>query len=98
LLVIAAQPANVSRLRADIMRLGLADRITLLGAVAAEQVAPLYVSADLFVLPSRFEATDGLHRGHRPWRAGHRTTAGAIPQTVPADAACSWRPTMSRRS
>jgi glycosyltransferase involved in cell wall biosynthesis len=75
------------RLRADIMRLGLADRITLLGAVAAEEVAPLYLSADLFVLPSRFEGygmayTEAIAHGVPV--VG--TTAGAIPQTVSADA------------
>jgi glycosyltransferase involved in cell wall biosynthesis len=80
-------PQTSRRLRADIMRLGLADRITLLGAVAAEQVAPLYVSADLFVLPSRFEGygmayTEAIAHGVPVIG----TTAGAIPQTVPADA------------
>jgi glycosyltransferase involved in cell wall biosynthesis len=69
------------------MRLGLADRITLLGAVAAEEVAPLYLSADLFVLPSRFEGygmayTEAIAHGVPV--VG--TTAGAIPQTVSADA------------
>ena len=43
------------QVKADIARLGLADRISLLGAVASDQLAPLYASADLFVLPSRFE-------------------------------------------
>src|SRR5262249_59581992 len=46
-------PQTSRRLRADIMRLRLADRITLLGAVAAEEGAPLYLAAHLFVLPSR---------------------------------------------
>ena len=69
------------------MRLGLADRITLLGAVAAEEVAPLYGSADLFVLPSRFEGygmayTEAIAHGVPVIG----TTAGAIPQTVSAEA------------
>lgn len=69
------------------MRLGLADRITLLGAVAAEEVAPLYLSADLFVLPSRFEGygmayTEAIAHGVPVIG----TTAGAIPQTVSAEA------------
>lgn len=80
-------PQTSRRLRADIMRLGLADRITLLGAVASEEVAPLYVSADLFVLPSRFEGygmayTEAIAHG----LPVIGTTAGAIPQTVAADA------------
>jgi glycosyltransferase involved in cell wall biosynthesis len=80
-------PEAARQIRADIVRLGLADRITLLGAVASEQVAPLYASADLFVLPSRFEGygmayTEAIAHGVPV--VG--TTAGAIPQTVPADA------------
>jgi glycosyltransferase involved in cell wall biosynthesis len=80
-------PQTSRRLRADIMRLGLADRITLLGAVAAEAVAPLYASADLFVLPSRFEGygmayTEAIAHGVPVIG----TTAGAIPQTVSAGA------------
>jgi glycosyltransferase involved in cell wall biosynthesis len=80
-------PEASRQIRADIVRLGLADRITLLGAVASEQVAPLYASADLFVLPSRFEGygmayTEAIAHGVPV--VG--TTAGAIPQTVPADA------------
>jgi glycosyltransferase involved in cell wall biosynthesis len=80
-------PQTSQRLRADIMRLGLADRITLLGAVAAEEVAPLYLSADLFVLPSRFEGygmayTEAIAHGVPVIG----TTAGAIPQTVSAAA------------
>src|SRR5262249_59614452 len=80
-------PQTSRRLRADIMRLGLADRITLLGALAAEEVAPLYLSADLFVLPSRFEGygmayTEAIAHGVPVIG----TTAGAIPQTVSAEA------------
>jgi glycosyltransferase involved in cell wall biosynthesis len=80
-------PETSRQIRADIVRLGLADRITLLGAVASEQVAPLYACADLFVLPSRFEGygmayTEAIAHGVPV--VG--TTAGAIPQTVPADA------------
>src|SRR5262249_5103544 len=48
-------PQTSRRLRAEIARLGLADRITLLGAVTSGELSPLYASTDLFVLPSRFE-------------------------------------------
>jgi glycosyltransferase involved in cell wall biosynthesis len=80
-------PETSRRLKADIVRFGLADRIALLGAVASEQVAPLYASADLFVLPSRFEGygmayTEAIAHGVPVIG----TTAGAIPETVPADA------------
>jgi glycosyltransferase involved in cell wall biosynthesis len=75
------------QVKADIARLGLADRISLLGAVASDQLAPLYASADLFVLPSRFEGygmayTEAIAHGVPV--VG--TTAGAIPDTVPAAA------------
>lgn len=80
-------PETSRRLRDDMVRLGLADRITLLGAVAAEEVAPLYAAADLFVLPSRFEGYGMAYAEaivHGVPVIG--TTAGAIARTVPADA------------
>ncbi len=83
----ARSPETFQRLEADIARLGLADRITLLGAVAAEQLASLYASSDLFVLPSRFEGYGMAYAeaiAHGLPVVG--TTAGAIPETVPADA------------
>jgi glycosyltransferase involved in cell wall biosynthesis len=80
-------PQTSRRLRAEIARLGLTDRITLLGAVMPEQMSPLYASADLFVLPSRFEGYGMAYAeaiAHGVPVIG--TTAGAIPQTVSADA------------
>ena len=75
------------RLEADIAGLGLADRIELLGAVSEEALASLYADCDLFVLPSRFEGygmayAEAIAHGV-PVVA---TTAGAIPDTVPAAA------------
>ena len=80
-------PQTVRQVNADIARLGLAGRITLLGAVACDEVAPLYASAHLFVLPSRFEGygmayTEAIAHG----LPVVGTTAGAIPQTVPPSA------------
>jgi glycosyltransferase involved in cell wall biosynthesis len=80
-------PQTSRRLRAEIARLGLTDRISLLGAVMSEQMSPLYASADLFVLPSRFEGYGMAYAeaiAHGVPVIG--TTAGAIPQTVSADA------------
>ena len=80
-------PDTLARLQADIARLGLADRIALRGAVSASELASCYASADLFVLPSRFEGygmafAEAIAHG-LPVVA---TNAGAIPQTVPPDA------------
>ncbi|HZD27497.1 MAG TPA: glycosyltransferase family 4 protein [Xanthobacteraceae bacterium] len=80
-------PQTARQVRADIARLGLADQVTLLGTVGADELAPLYASADLFVLPSRFEGYGMAYAeaiAHGVPVVG--TTAGAIPETVPADA------------
>jgi len=83
----ARNPDAARRLEADIARFGLADRVTVLGAVSSERLAALYASADLFVLPSRFEGygmayAEAIAQGVPV--VG--TTAGAIPETVPAGA------------
>jgi glycosyltransferase involved in cell wall biosynthesis len=80
-------PQAFARLEDDIARLRLADRVTLLGAVAPERLTRLYASADLFVLPSRFEGYGMAYAeaiAHGVPVIG--TTAGAIPETVPASA------------
>jgi glycosyltransferase involved in cell wall biosynthesis len=77
-------PETFRRLEAEIAALDLADRITLLGAVSAEQLASLYQRCDLFVLPSRFEGYGMVFAeaiAHGLPVVG--TTAGAIPETVP---------------
>jgi glycosyltransferase involved in cell wall biosynthesis len=83
----ARSPATAQRLEADIFRFGLAERVTMVGLVAPDRLAALYASADLFVLPSRFEGygmayTEAIAHGVPV--VG--TTAGAIPDTVPAGA------------
>jgi glycosyltransferase involved in cell wall biosynthesis len=80
-------PAAAARLDADILRCKLGDRVMVLGAVPSERIAELYAAADLFVLASRFEGygmvySEAIMRG----LPVVGTTAGAIPETVPADA------------
>jgi len=80
-------PQTYRQVKGEIGRLGLADRVSLLGAVAFDELAPLYASADLFVLPSRFEGYGMAYAeaiAHGVPVVG--TTAGAIPDTVPAAA------------
>jgi len=74
-----------ARLDADIARYRLGERVTLLGAVPPERIGELYAGADLFVLASRFEGygmvyAEAIVRG----LPVVGTTAGAIPETVPA--------------
>jgi glycosyltransferase involved in cell wall biosynthesis len=80
----ARNQAASAQLDADIAAYGLGERITMLGAVPSERMVELYMAADLFVLPSRFEGygmalTEAISHG-LPIVS---TTAGAIPDTVP---------------
>lgn len=80
-------PDTFAQLTADVARRGLAHRIIFLGAVSPDKLATLYASSDLFVLPSRFEGYGMAYAeaiAHGLPVIG--TTAGAIPQTVPASA------------
>jgi glycosyltransferase involved in cell wall biosynthesis len=80
-------PETARRLRTDIADLALADRITFCGAVAPRELDQLYTSADLFVLASRFEGYGMAYAeaiAHGLPVIG--TTAGAIPETIPAEA------------
>jgi glycosyltransferase involved in cell wall biosynthesis len=75
------------QLRAEIADLGLADRITFCGAVTPRELDQLYASADLFVLASRFEGYGIAYAeaiAHGLPVIG--TKAGAIPETIPAEA------------
>jgi glycosyltransferase involved in cell wall biosynthesis len=90
-LVIAGDPsrdaAAARALEQQIARLELADRVERVGVVSPERLASLYAAADLFVLPSRYEGygmayTEAITHGVPV--VG--TTAGAIPEAVPAGA------------
>ena len=73
-----------ARLDADIKRFGLAERVSVLGAVSDARITELYQSADVFVLASRFEGYGMAFAeaiAHGLPVVG--TTAGAIPDTVP---------------
>ena len=86
-------PATTDALRTQIREAGLADRITLAGAVDDAALARAYDGADLFVLPSLFEGygmvlTEALARG-LPIVC---TTGGAAAETAPDDAALKVPP------
>ncbi|MGD8498219.1 MAG: glycosyltransferase family 4 protein [Chromatiales bacterium] len=81
-------PETAAALRDKICALGLETRVELVGATDEAQLADFYRSADLFVLPSYHEGygmalTEALAYG-LPIIS---TRAGAIPDTVPTDAA-----------
>lgn len=72
---------------AAIDRLGLRQRVTLVGERSEAEIGPFYERADLFVLASYHEGygmvlAEALARG----LPVVSTTAGAIPETMPADA------------
>ena len=80
-------PQAAARLDADIARLNLDSRVDVLGAVPPERLGELYAGADVFTLASRFEGygmafTEAIAHG----LPVIGTTAGAIPETVPAGA------------
>ncbi len=86
-------PREAARLDADIFRHRLGERIAVEGAVSAERLGSLYAEADLFVLASRFEGYGMAFAqaiAHGVPVTG--TTAGAIPEAVPAGAGVLVQP------
>jgi glycosyltransferase involved in cell wall biosynthesis len=80
-------PACAHSIAAAIDRLGLRQRVTLIGEQAETTLGAFYDRADLFVLPSYHEGygmvlAEALARG----LPVVSTSAGAIPDTVPDDA------------
>lgn len=78
-------PQAAARLHADILRLGLTERIAVLGAVSDERLAACYAEADIFTLASRYEGYGMVFSeaiAHGLPVIG--TNAGAIAETVPA--------------
>ncbi len=82
------EPASAERLRDLILQFGLAERVEIAGEVAPEDMAASYDAADIFVLPSHYEGygmafAEALAHG-LPIVA---CPTGAVPDTVPAEAA-----------
>jgi glycosyltransferase involved in cell wall biosynthesis len=78
---------TVAALDDTIARFGLAERIEMFGSVGRHRLEQFFVGADLFVLASRYESygmayTEAIAHG-LPIIG---TTAGAIPETIPAGA------------
>lgn len=79
--------ATTAKVRELIARHGLQDRVALRGELQDEALSAAYAGADVFALPSRHEGygmvfAEALARG-LPIVA---CAAGAVPETVPADA------------
>jgi glycosyltransferase involved in cell wall biosynthesis len=78
-------PTAAAQLDAGIAAYGLGDRVAVLGAVPPEGIIELYLASDVFVLASRFEGYGmALAEAIAHGLPVVSTTAGAIPDTVPA--------------
>lgn len=82
------EPDAAARLRDLIVELGLSERVEIAGEVEADALAPAYRQADIFVLPSHYEGygmafAEAMAFG-LPIVA---CPTGAVPETVPAEAA-----------
>jgi glycosyltransferase involved in cell wall biosynthesis len=80
-------PETAAQLDADIETYGLGDKVAVLGAVQADRISELLSASDIFVLASRFESYGmALAEAVAHGLPVVSTTAGAIPDTVPAKA------------
>jgi glycosyltransferase involved in cell wall biosynthesis len=80
-------PPTVRAVRRAIAVSGLSDRVTLLGERSPQSVAHCYRKADAFVLPSFHEGYGMVYAEAMTYGLPVvATTAGAIPETVPAGA------------
>lgn len=86
-------PATVDALKAQIEKAGFGERVTLAGTVVPATLARFYESADLFVLPSRYEGYGMvLAEAMASGLAIVCTTGGAAAETVPDAAALKVPP------
>lgn len=90
---LTAAPDEVAALRAALAAAGLADRVTLHGALTHGALEALYAEADLFVMPSLYEGygmalAEAMARG----LAIVATRAGAAADTAPDAAALKVEP------
>jgi glycosyltransferase involved in cell wall biosynthesis len=85
--------ATANEIENDIARFNLSDRIALLGAVAPNRLAELYRTSDLFVLASRFEGYGMAYAEALTYGLPTiGTKVGAVPDTLPGDAAILVEP------
>ncbi|MEM1352858.1 MAG: glycosyltransferase family 4 protein [Pseudomonadota bacterium] len=80
-------PTYVDALHRQARRLGLSDRVTFVGEASADALSAEYAQATVFALPTRYEGygmvfAEALVHGLPIVSC----SAGAVPQTVPADA------------
>jgi glycosyltransferase involved in cell wall biosynthesis len=83
----ARSPEAAAQLNAAIATARVQQRVQLVGAVSAERLAHFYADADVFVLASRFEGYGmAFAEAVAAGLPVIGTTAGAIPEAVPAGA------------
>ncbi len=82
------EPEAAMHLRDLIVELGLSERVEIVGEVDADALAPAYRDADVFVLPSHYEGYGMAFAEAMAYGlAIVACPTGAVPETVPAEAA-----------